>query len=244
MADLRSYVLGVAIADNLATPSNDTQAVATFLMNYDGANWDMVRGDATDGLLVNLGANNDVSVAGTVTVDSELPAAAALTDDFANPTVPGVGSFLMLWDSATWDRAPGTSADGLLVNLGANNDVTTSETPPTNPVTNYQTSAAVAAGSAGTLTTPEAASKKLAQVTVWASVAFKAFVHTVDNAVESTDPLAVGGGQAHMAWTWQPHHRDYVALGATAGLDAFRVNVTNLDDTNAADVYATFEYED
>lgn len=83
-----------------------------------------VQGTVADGLLVNLGANNDVTVTGTVTVDSELAAAAALTDNFANPTIPGVGAFAMFWDGATWDRAPGNSADGLLVNLGSNNDVT------------------------------------------------------------------------------------------------------------------------
>jgi len=37
---------------------------------YDGANWDRVRGDSTDGLLVNLGANNDVTVTGTVTANA------------------------------------------------------------------------------------------------------------------------------------------------------------------------------
>lgn len=57
-------------------------------------------------------------------VDTELPAAAAAADNTANPTAPAVLSFGMLWDSATWDRAPGTAADGALVNLGANNDVT------------------------------------------------------------------------------------------------------------------------
>lgn len=51
-----------------------------------------------------------------VAVDTELPAAAALTDNFANPTAPAVGAFGMLWDGATWDRMPGTSADGVLVN--------------------------------------------------------------------------------------------------------------------------------
>lgn len=60
----------------------------------------------------------------SITVDSELSAAAALTDNFANPTSPAVGSFGMLWDGAAWDRAPGTSTDGTLVNLGTNNDVT------------------------------------------------------------------------------------------------------------------------
>lgn len=33
---------------------------------YDGSTWDRARGDSTDGLLVNLGANNDVTVTGTV----------------------------------------------------------------------------------------------------------------------------------------------------------------------------------
>src|SRR6185503_2877912 len=91
---------------------------------FDGTNWDRAPGNTADGALVNLGANNDVTITGTVTVDTELPAAAALTDNFANPTCPAVGAFLMVWDSATWDRAPGTAVDGLLVNLGANNDVT------------------------------------------------------------------------------------------------------------------------
>lgn len=62
-----------------------------------------------------------VSVSGAV--DTELPAAAALADNTANPTAPAVGAFGQVWDGATWDRAPGNSADGALVNLGANNDV-------------------------------------------------------------------------------------------------------------------------
>lgn len=71
---------------------------------------------------------NTITVDGTVAIsgaiDTELPAAAALADNTANPTVPGVGSFDHVWDGATWDRLPGNSTDGALVNLGANNDVT------------------------------------------------------------------------------------------------------------------------
>jgi hypothetical protein len=100
-----------------------------------------------------------VTVIGTV--DTELPTAAALTDNLANPTAPAVGSFLMGWNNGgsewerlraspvnvdgeaghaqgaldvmnhnfyyngtNWDRMRGTLTDGLLVNLGANNDVT------------------------------------------------------------------------------------------------------------------------
>lgn len=57
-------------------------------------------------------------VSGTVTADTELPAAAALADNTANPTVPGVGAFGMVYDGSTWDRLPGTSAGGVLATIG------------------------------------------------------------------------------------------------------------------------------
>lgn len=114
------------LADNTANPSTTT--VGAFAHWYDGATWDRARGDSTDGLLVNLGTNNDVTItSGSITADTELPAAAALAENVANPTVPAVGSFGMLYDGATWDRAKGDSTDGALVNLGANNDVTASQ---------------------------------------------------------------------------------------------------------------------
>lgn len=77
---------------------------------------------------INIAAAQTVAVtnAGTFAVQAaidELPAAAALTDNFTNPTTSQIGSFNMVWDGATWDRAPGSAADGLLVNLGSNNDV-------------------------------------------------------------------------------------------------------------------------
>jgi hypothetical protein len=82
-----------------------------------------------------------VSISGTVTVDTELPAAAALADNTANPTAPAVGAFGLVWDGATWDRMPGTSADGVTVNLAANNDVTVTGSVTANAGTNLNTSA-------------------------------------------------------------------------------------------------------
>lgn len=52
------------------------------------------------------------AVAVTVTADTELPAAAALADNTANPTVPAVGSFLMIYDGSTWDRWTGAVTNG------------------------------------------------------------------------------------------------------------------------------------
>ena len=60
--------------------------------------------------------NVDLSDSVTVTVDSEFPAAAAITDDFANPTTTSAMSMLMGWDTSTWDRVQigdGTAASAL-----------------------------------------------------------------------------------------------------------------------------------
>lgn len=188
------------------------------------------------------GANLNVNLAAsaaTVTVDSELPAAAALADAEANPTVPGIGSHLLGYNGTTWDRVRTANTGRLQVDVVTGGGATA----PVNPVISYQTSASLAAGSSVALTTAEAASKKLRQVIVWASVAFKATLATVDNAVESA-VKGVTGGPAFVPALFPLPHQNYLTLGATAGLDAFRVNVTNLDDSNAADVYATFFMED
>lgn len=71
---------------------------------------------------------SSITVDGTVTADTELPAAAALADSTSNPTVPAVGNFGHAWDSnaATWSRqqsirhgmntaGTGVTAAGLLI---------------------------------------------------------------------------------------------------------------------------------
>lgn len=70
----------------------------------------------------------DGSVSVTGAVDTELPTAAALADNTSNPTTTSVGVFPHWYDGATWDRALGDSTNGLLVNLGSNNDVTVTGT--------------------------------------------------------------------------------------------------------------------
>jgi len=69
-------------------------------------------------------------------------------------------------------------------------------------------------------------------------------VFLVNNGTEATEALAVGGAQSFGTFIWQPPHQDFAALGATAGTDAFRVEMLNLDNAKAADVHATFLYAD
>src|SRR3990167_7641334 len=57
-------------------------------------------------------ATQPVSIAATVTVDSELPAAAALADTTANPTIPAVAAYLMGFDGTNWYRNRLTAGDG------------------------------------------------------------------------------------------------------------------------------------
>ncbi len=221
-----------ALADATANPT--VPGVGAFNLLFNGTTWDRMQGTIANGLDVDV-----TRVTGTVTVDSELPTAAALADAAANPTVPAVGSFLVGFNGTTWDRVRTANTGRLQVDVITGGGADT----PTNPVISYQTSAALAAGGTVALTTAEAASKKLSKVDVWSSVPFKATLHTVDNAIES-GVKGIGGGQAATPWQLKTPHRNYITLGATAGLDAFRVNVTNLDNNSAADVYAVFHYED
>lgn len=215
-------------------------SVYSFGMVFDGTNWDRLRGTSADGILVNLGSNNDVSISGTV--DTELPAAGALADDTANPTVPAVGSHLMGYDSGNtnWNRVEVDDAGHLQVDILSGGGADT----PSNPVTEHETSASLAAGSAADLTTAEAAGKKLAKVQVWSSAPFRVRIYKVEDGSEGSDPVALGGGPAFHTYEFVPPHRDYITLGTNAGLDAFRAEVTNLHAADAADVYATFYYED
>lgn len=58
-----------------------------------------------------------VTTASSLHADTELPAAAALADDAANPTAPAVAAMLHVWDGAGWDRAVGSTAVGIGVYL-------------------------------------------------------------------------------------------------------------------------------
>lgn len=126
-----------ALADATANPTITSAGSLNLLFN--GTTWDRMRGDTTNGLLVNVSDSFLLDA----TFTGRFAAGAALSDNFANPTTTQTGAMNMLWDGATWDRAPGTSTDGMLVNLGANNDVTVTGTVTANAGTgNFATNLA------------------------------------------------------------------------------------------------------
>lgn len=115
-----------ALADATSNPT--TTSVGALGLLYNGTTWDRMRGDTTNGLLVNVSDSFLLDA----TFTGRFSAAAAASDNFSNPTTTGTLGFNMLWDGVTWDRAPGNSTDGTLVNLGANNDVTVTGTVTAN----------------------------------------------------------------------------------------------------------------
>lgn len=69
----------------------------------------MGESSAQQGLFVNMKVTGSgaVNIEGSVTADTELPAAAALSDAISNPTTPTVGAAGLLWDATggAWARA-------------------------------------------------------------------------------------------------------------------------------------------
>jgi hypothetical protein len=112
-----------ALADATANPT--TPLVGAALELFNGTTWDRCRGDTTNGLDVDV-----TRVTGTVTVDSELPAAAALADGTANPTTPLAGAALELFNGTTWDRVRGNTEGTALAS--AARTTTTSSADVTN----------------------------------------------------------------------------------------------------------------
>jgi len=112
---------------------------------------------------------------------------------------------------------------------------------PSSPSAEDITSASLAAGATTDLDSTDVGSDTLylSGVDVWSSIPWKARIMTVANAVETV--IAVIGGQAMHTVQWRPPHRKYISQGPVgAGFDGFRVEMTNLDNNDAADVYCTF----
>ena len=79
---------------------------------------DVTVNNAAGAAAVNIqDGGNSITVDGTVTADTELPAASALADADPNPTTSRVGANNLQWNGATWDRVQGAgdNADAVAV---------------------------------------------------------------------------------------------------------------------------------
>lgn len=114
------------------------------------------------------------------------------------------------------------------------------------PVVSSDTSSSLSAGGSTDLDSAQISSGltgKLAAFLLTASVPLKGELKTVLNGSE-TSRLVVFTRAGETRPIELPNKKFItVAQDVTAGLDGFRFTVTNLDNENAADVYATFFYD-
>lgn len=116
-------------------------------------------------------------------------------------------------------------------------------TAPSSPQRSYLTISALAISTRTAMNFTEIGASltaRLAQLEMASTVTCKWELFTVANAVESGTPVAVFfTTSANPSFVWAVPHPNYVQIAATAGADNFRLYATNLDNSLAADVYAT-----
>jgi hypothetical protein len=116
------------------------------------------------------------------------------------------------------------------------------------PKTSFATSANLAAAGFTDLDSAQIGSGltgKLVAVLMTASVPLKGELKTVLNGVESSIILPIFSNAGQNAILNLPNKEFITQIeSVTAGFDGFRLTVTNLDNENAADVYAVFFYDE
>ena len=89
-------------ADNVVNTVDGLQT-SSFGYMFDGSTWDRMRGDALNGVLVNLGGNNDVTISQTVTVALDATNNAVLDAIAASTAATNVDTTAILADTAAMD---------------------------------------------------------------------------------------------------------------------------------------------
>jgi hypothetical protein len=114
---------------------------------------------------------------------------------------------------------------------------------PTSPTVDQATSASLAAGASVSLTSANIAAavvSKLWGLDLTCSVAFKAVIKEVVNNV--TTSLNVLFAEAGTVIQWRPPDRTFYSFTAAGTTNNWTVTFTNMDTSEAADVYAAFMY--
>lgn len=232
--------------DVLTMPATAAEAAAlpgefVVVAGDDGVDTHPLQLDASGALKAILQANSGVDI-GDVDILSGPTGASAL--QMQGPAADGaapVGNPLFV---AGFD---GTNVQALKTDANGELQVDVlsggGEPTPTNPTIDVASSTATAAGASADLDSAEITeAEKLWECQISASVPFKAQVKAVENGVARNLSNLIFG-RANELIRWKPPHRDFAThAGASAGLDVFRVTVTNMDNAKAADLHAGFFY--
>ena len=156
------------------------------------------------------------------------------------------------------DTPVGLAADGEYIPLTTDSvgrlhvtDPNAGAGTPTNPTIETPALASIAAGATSTGTElrtsdlGDATQSQLSGIDITSSVPFKA---TIISEIDDAETIRVRAlfGRAGETLQWRPPNKAYFAqnFAANAGFDGWRVEVTNLDNSQTTDFYVTFYYED
>jgi hypothetical protein len=184
------------------------------------------------------GANVDAS--GNLNVATPTGATAAQVQGTAADGATPVGNPVLIagFDGTNVQYLKTDSSGELQVDVLSGGGVDT----PTTPLQSSVTSSALAAGSSVNVDSADLVNKYLWQADLTSSVAFKVVLSTLANGAATVRSTMFGRGGETIQW--RPPHRAFAQSGSGAGADGFRAAFTNLDTSEAADVYATFHYAD
>ncbi len=145
-------------------------------------------------------------------------------------------------DGTQWERIQTDAGGAMDVNVVAGGG----EALPANPVRTTGASSDTAAAATFVQAGPESGgtTTTVRGFDASASVPIKAELQTVEDGTPTT--ILVMFALAGERLEWRAPHRDFfdVAHPANAGLDGFQLTITNLDNENAANLYATLYTED
>lgn len=202
---------------------------------------------------VNVTAANELNVLATAQPGVDigdvtiLDFAAALNetdDDVVASALSSLRTLNLLYgfDGTNWERLQTDGAGALDVNITAGGG----EALPTNPVRTEGQSAGTAPAVAFDVDGPESGgtTKTVRGFRASASVPIKCELLQVDNDVDTVHVTLFG--RAGEPVIYDAPHRDFhdVTFAANAGFDGFTLRITNLDNTQTANVYGTLYTED
>lgn len=186
-----------------------------------------------------------VDASGNMQVIADFQASEKETDDDSvafSQSQQRALSLLYGSDGAAWERitTDGSGALNVAITSGGG------EAVPTSPVRTTGSSTDTAAAGTFSHDGPESGgtTTKVRGFDASASVPIKAELQTVENGAGTT--VLVMFAQAGERLEWRAPHRDFYSKAhpSNGGFDGWRLVLTNLDNENAANLYATIYTED
>lgn len=211
---IAEFPAAAASADNFANPT--TTNIMSMGMLWDGSTWDRASGNSTDGALVNLGANNDVTItsgsvavtnAGTFVVQENGAALTAL--QLLDNAISGTGFNITQFGGASVPIGAGLEATAIRVTLPTDGTGVVKLGSGTAGIGKLTSNSGVDIGDVDVLTLPAitiAAAQTLATVTT---------VSTVTAVTDITNPVATKE-KPDATSTYAPSNDDSAAYEASS----------------------------